>query len=242
MDIAAAMKDELESDDSAHGLSPQVFLLKVSRQRMKNNNYLVVDPGSHQAVLVDPAWEMEKIEAGVASAGAHLSGILITHSHFDHIDLAKPLADFYNCPIWMSRQEIAASGFTARQLVAVDGTSWCVGDMRIEPILTPGHTPGCVCYLIGDNLFTGDVLFAEGCGICMDIPSAYSMFDSLEMLKSRIEPHTHIFPGHTYLRPPGQKFSELLQYNMYLQFRDRGSFAAYRLRRGQSQSKLLDFR
>lgn len=226
-------------DAAGQGAEPQVFLLKVSHQQMKNNNYLVVDPASHLAVVVDPAWQIETIHSALAGTRSTLSGILVTHTHFDHIHLARPLAEFYNCPIWMSKQEIAASGFTAPQLVAVDETPWQVGNLRIEPILTPGHTAGCLCFRIGNNLFTGDVLFAEGCGICMDVPSAFAMYDSLEMLKRTLHPDTHIFPGHTYVRPPGQKFSEVLRCNMYLQFNDRESFAAYRLRKGQT--RLLDF-
>lgn len=222
-------------------LAPCVFLIKVSHQRMKNNNYLVVDPATHQAVIVDPAWQLEEIQSALARTESTLSGILLTHAHFDHIHLAKPLAELYNCPLWMSRQEIDASGFDARHLVAIDETPWLVGQMRIQPILTPGHTPGCVCYLIGDNLFTGDVLFAEGCGICGDIEAAHQMFESLERLKDRVKPHTRIFPGHTYVRPPGQRFSYLLGYNMYLNFSDRDSFAAFRLRKGQSREKLLNF-
>ncbi len=221
---------------------PQVILLEMQHQWMKNNNYLLVDPATHRSVLVDPAWRIDKIERALTETRSTLSGILITHAHFDHIHLAKPLADAYECPIWMSQQEIDASGFHARQLVAIDETSWSVGKLRIEPILTPGHTPGCVCYRVGGHLFTGDVLFAEGCGLCPDLPSAHAMFDSLQMLKKRIGLDTGIFPGHTYVRPPGQKFSEVLGYNIYMQIADRDSFAAYRLRRGQSQSKLLDFR
>ncbi len=222
-------------------LQPCVFLIKVSHQRMKNNNYLVVDPATHQAVLVDPAWQMEEIQSTLARTESTWSGILLPHAHFDHINLAKPLADVYNCPVWMSKQEIDAAGFEARQLVAIDETPWRVGEMRIRPILTPGHTPGCVCYLIGDNLFTGDVLFAEGCGICGDLDAARQMYESLERLKRLLKRHTRIFPGHTYVRPPGQRFSDLLGYNMYLNFTDRDSFAAFRLRKGQSREKLLDF-
>ncbi len=227
---------------SGTSTSPQVFLLEVSHQNIKNNNYLVVDPDTLQAVIVDPAWEQDKIDAALARTRATLSGILITHTHFDHIHLARSMADLHNCPIWMSREEIAFSQFEAPQLVAIDEMPWFVGNMCIEPILTPGHTPGCVCYKIGDNLFTGDVLFAEGCGICRDLSLAHAMFDSLGRLKDRIAAEVRVFPGHTYVRPPGQKFGDLLAYNIYLNFPDRDSFAAFRLRQGQSLSKLLNFR
>lgn len=222
--------------------APQVFLVTVERGPMKNNNYLVVDPLTHQAVAIDPAWEFDKLQAELERTRSHLSGILVTHTHSDHIDLARPMAEFYNCPIWMSHEEIAFSGFEARQLVPIGPEPWSIGGMRIEPILTPGHTPGCVCFLIGDNLFTGDVLFAEGCGICFELDAAYAMYESLRHLKMRVPPHTHVFPGHTYVRPPGQKLSDLMRYNIYLQFADRESFAAYRLRKGQGGSKVLDFR
>lgn len=223
-------------------LEPQVFLLEMSHDIMKNNNYLVVDPNTHQAVVIDPAWQKEKIDEALQKTKATLSGILITHSHFDHINLAKPLAEFYNCPIWMSEKEIALSGFSAPQLVAINEIPWYVGKLKIQPIATPGHTPGCICYLIGSNLFSGDVLFAEGCGICPSIHAAHEMFHSLEKLKRILPLATHIFPGHTYVRPPGQKFSDLLQRNMYLQFPDSESFAAYRMRKGQSMEKILNFR
>ena len=59
---------------------------------------------------------------------------------------------------------------------------------------------------------------------------------------SRIGPDTGIFPGDSHMRPAGQKFSQVLGYNICMQIADRDSFAAYRLRRGQSQSELLDFR
>lgn len=229
-------------DGVQDALAPRVSLIKVARGFMKNNNYLVADPATQQAVLVDPAWEIDKLHAALTSTESSLRGILITHSHFDHIDLAKPLAAFYNCPIWMSRQEIDASGFRARQLVAIGDAAWQVGRMTIAPMLTPGHTPGCTCYLIGDNLFSGDVLFAEGCGMCNGVEAAHDMFESLERLKRRLKPHTHIFPGHTYARPPGRKFSEVLSSNMYLHFTDRHAFAAFRLRKGQSARSMLNFR
>jgi hydroxyacylglutathione hydrolase len=239
-----AAMDSLEVGEIADiaGAAPRVILIEVSRHAMKNNNYLVVDPDGGDAVLVDPAWEADKIQAAVAQAGARPRGILVTHAHPDHTDLAEPLARFYGCPVWMSRHEIQASGFAAPQLVPIDETPWSVGRLGIRPIWTPGHTPGCVCYLIGQHLFTGDVLFPEGCGLCPGEAAAHDMFDSLERLKSRLDPHTQIYPGHTYVRPPGRRFSDVLKHNMYLQFTDKHSFAAFRLRKGQSAAKWFDFR
>jgi hydroxyacylglutathione hydrolase len=220
---------------------PQVIVLHMHNHFIKNYTYLVVDPGSSQAVVVDPAWQRQKIDQALTDTQARLSGILITHSHPDHIHLARPLAERYGCPIWMSKAEIAASGFNARQLIGIDTHPWNVGQMLIAPISTPGHTPGSMCYLIGDNLFSGDVLFAEGCGICPDTLAAHAMFGSLEKLTARLKPETRIFPGHSYGTPPGQLLSALLRDNMYLQFANKESFAAFRLRRGQDMAKMFSF-
>jgi len=220
---------------------PLVVVLKVSRNFMINYSYLVIDPADGQAVIIDPAWEMEKIELALAENGAALKGILITHAHPDHIHLAEPLAAKHNCPIWMSHEGIAASGFSAGRLVGIDVSPRFVGNSLIQPILTPGHTPGGMCYLIGDNLFTGDTLFSEGCGMCPDIEAAHALFASLQQLIARVEPHVRVFPGHTYGKPLGQKFSQLFRENIYLNFKDRATFAAYRLRRGQDYRKMLTF-
>lgn len=232
---------QANSDTDRNETAPQVILLKMSHQSMKNYNYLVVDPFSNQAVIIDPAWQMENVLMALTYTQAELSGILITHAHHDHIDLAIPLSKRFNCPIWISKEEIAASGFNAEQLICVDKNAWAVGRMQIQPIFTPGHTPGSLCYLIADNLFSGDTLFSEGCGVCTDIHSAYSMYDSLTSLKNRVKPTTRVFPGHTYLYPPGQPFSRILQENIYLQFTNRNDFAAYRLRQGQNLSAYLCF-
>ncbi|CAB3765815.1 MBL fold metallo-hydrolase [Paraburkholderia humisilvae] len=225
-----------------HAPQPVVTVLKVAHLAIKNNNYLVVDPVTRDALLIDPAWQPDTIGAALADAGGRLRGILLTHAHPDHVHLARPLSEQHRCPVWMSAREVAASGFQAERLIAFDAAPWQAGSLRVEPLPTPGHTPGCVCYRIGSHLFTGDVLFNEGCGICPDLDAAYAMYDSLELLKASVAPHTRIYPGHTYLAPPGLTFASVLERNLYLQFRDRESFAAYRLRPGQDPRKLFDFR
>jgi hydroxyacylglutathione hydrolase len=210
---------------------PQVVVLKMQRGHMKNFSYLITDSDSRRAVVVDPAWQMEKVDDALAEAGAVLCGILVTHSHLDHIHLAAPLSARYGCPIWMSDREIEFSGYRAERLKSCGTAPWYIGGMQIRPIETPGHTPGCICYLIGDNLFTGDVLFYEGCGMCPDIESAHAMYWSLQHLKKLLDPGIRVFPGHSYGRPPGQQFAQLLKDNLYLQFSSPESFAAFRQRK-----------
>jgi hydroxyacylglutathione hydrolase len=224
-----------------NGAAPLVVTLKMCHDLMKNYSYLVVDSGSRQAVIIDPAWQMERVEQALMETQADLRGVLITHAHPDHIHLAERVAEQYACPIWMSKEEIANSGFHSRKLVGIDPIPSRIGQMLIEPILTPGHTPGCMCYLIADNLFTGDVLFAEGCGICPDHQAAHAMFASLEKLKARTKPQTRIFPGHSYGKPPGQAMGRLLRENVYLQFPDKHSFTAFRMRSGQDTARMFKF-
>ena len=233
--------NQQHSDVKDEGVMPQVVVLKMCHEFMKNYSYLIVDPGTRQAVIVDPAWQMEKIDQAMKDTQANLSGVLITHAHPDHVHLAVPISERFDCPIWMSKEEIAVSGFSAAALVGIDTSPLAVGQMMIEPIFTPGHTPGSTCYLIADNLFTGDVLFAEGCGICPDNEAAHTMFASLEALQKRLTLETRIFPGHSYGTPPGQKMSQLLRENIYLQFSDKHSFAVFRLRSGQNLAKMFDF-
>ncbi|WP_340202088.1 MBL fold metallo-hydrolase [Ascidiimonas sp. W6] len=229
------------TDLEQEGLIPQVVVLRVSNMFMINYNYLVIDNTSSTSIIIDPAWDMDKIEQAIAESQTRLQGILLTHSHFDHLHLAKPLAAKYNCPIWMSHEEIAISNFRAPQLQAIGVKPWWVGRLKIKPLLTPGHTPGSMCYLIGNNLFSGDTLFAEGCGLCSDVAAAHTMFESLKHIGDNVKPNTRIFPGHMYGKPPGQEFSFVFKNNIYLQLKNKHDFASYRLRKGQDSSKFFAF-
>ncbi|MBC9915299.1 MBL fold metallo-hydrolase [Chitinophaga varians] len=219
----------------------EVVVLRMKYLSFVNYSYLVVDRVTNRAVIIDPAWDIEKVYAALADTGSTLSGILVTHAHPDHIHLAQPLAAAFHCPVWMSHEEIHTSGFNIEQLNGIQMMPWSVGRMIIQPILTPGHTKGSTCYLIGNHLFSGDTLFAEGCGLCADIPAAHAMFDSLERLKKMLTPETRIYPGHMYGKPPGQPFEQLLKDNIYLQFKNPHDFAAYRLRKGQDTSGHFKF-
>jgi hydroxyacylglutathione hydrolase len=213
----------------------RVLPLRVKGVAFVNYCYVALHERTRDAVVVDPAWELGTIERALAARGAWLRGILLTHAHEDHVNLADALATRHGCPVHMSEDEIECYGFRCSNLRPFRSEAPIrAGALEIEPIATPGHTKGAVCYRIGDDLFAGDTLFAEGCGLCVGRgadPDA--LFDSLQKLKARLGPATRIFPGHSYGVPPGQPFSSLLAGNIYLMFERRSHFVSFRMRPNQ---------
>ncbi|NKI73109.1 MBL fold metallo-hydrolase [Dickeya sp. CFBP 2040] len=233
--VSSALIRTTSSDDIA------VTTLKVSRGRFINNNYMVLNRRLGQALLIDPAWEIDTLEAMLKNANADLAGILITHAHPDHIDLAECLADKHHCPVWISRKEVESSGFTIPSMRAFEERSWETAGMLIRPIITPGHTPGSTCYWIGQHLFTGDTLFIEGCGLCANNTAAANLFSSIERLKAILPGQVRIYPGHSYVHQPGLMFEQIFRYNVYLSFDNADIFTKFRMRQGQNKTGWMAF-
>lgn len=167
--------------------------------------------------------------------------MLLTHHHHDHVDLAAHYGD-EGLPVYMSAPEVESYGFRCPGLRQISREGVLrFGSLELYPLFTPGHTAGSACYLVGDALFTGDTVFAEGCGICAGEGADPSvMFDSLERLKGQLDPDTRVFPGHCYGLAPGQTWRTLLGCNIYLQFAKREFFVDFRMRR--DQQALMAFR
>jgi len=213
----------------------QVIKLNMQYLFLKNFTYIIFDSLSKEAVIVDPAWKIDNIEQTLRLIGAKLTGILVTHTHLDHVHLVKPLEKKYHCPVWLSLKEYESSSFRCRGLqVLEDEQYFFCGSIKVMPLLTPGHTPGSMCYRIGDNLFTGDTLFTEGCGMCTgSMANPHDMFFSLQRLKASIHMDMRIFPGHSFGKIPGKNFAEVLKHNLYLSFEKEENFVAFRMRKGQ---------
>ncbi|MCA6999537.1 solanimycin biosynthesis MBL-fold hydrolase SolJ [Dickeya solani] len=231
----SALECAISSDDIA------VTTLKVKRGRFINNNYMVLNRRISQALLIDPAWEIDTLETALKDVNAELAGILITHAHPDHIDLAEYLANKHRCPVWISRKEAASSGFCIPSMRTFEECSWDVAGMLIRPIITPGHTSGSTCYWIGQHVFTGDTLFIEGCGLCSNYADAASLFASIERLKTMLPGKVRIYPGHSYVHPPGLTFEQVFRYNIYLLFDNAEDFIKFRMRQGQNKTGWMAF-
>jgi hydroxyacylglutathione hydrolase len=212
-----------------------VYTLRVQKLWFINYCYLVVNNTDNSGLLVDPAWELDTIVQKTASMEIDLHGILLTHSHSDHINLADTLATKYQIPAYMSRDEIEYYNFKCHNLNSIDTfKQFELGKIVINPMLTPGHTYGGTSFLIENNLFCGDTLFIEGCGVCHTKGgNPEVMFNTLQHLKKTILPQTLVYPGHCYGTPVGQTFEYVLANNIYLQFDNKENFISYRMRENQ---------
>lgn len=212
-----------------------VITIKTHKDLFKNNVYLIFDKTSMDAVIIDPSWEADKIYKAVAYYGCNIKGILITHSHYDHVNLAEEISREYGVSVYMGRNEEVVEELRCVDHIGLrDGEVITIGSIEVMVVETKGHTSGSVCFKIGDNMFTGDTLFIEGCGICDSNPLASKLYDSLQKIKKITDLQTKIFPGHTYVCDPGKSMEYLYSNNIYLAFQSKELFVKYRMRKNQS--------
>lgn len=174
------------------------------------NTYLVA--GEKNAVVIDPA-RADKLLAILQERGLTLTHILITHGHFDHISAIKQLKEATGAQVCIhpaDAQALVTPNRNLEMVMHVDPVQtaadqllsegkFMAGELEFEVIHTPGHSPGCVCFLLGDMLFSGDTLFYRDIGRC-DLPgSDFSiMKTSIERLLS-LPDDIKVYPGH--MRP-----------------------------------------
>ncbi len=202
--------------------------------QMANFMYLIGDPGSRQALVVDPAWDVDGLLDAAESDGYRIAGALITHYHPDHVggDLfglsiegVPRLLERVAVPLYVNKHEAAglkqvtgAADSDLRRMDADDRLT--LGETEIRFLHTPGHTPGSQCFLIGDRLVAGDTLFVEGCGR-VDLPGGDpdAMYHSLTQKLARLPPETVLYPGHHYGPTETSTIGGELERNAFLRIR-----------------------
>lgn len=164
---------------------------------MSNCTYLISQGAD--ALLIDPAWDMQTIETSLQEKNLTLRAVFFTHGHFDHVKDCEPLLRAHQLRAYLEQNDILLSGLPNEVLQPYSGEQHLkIGPFVVHIIPTPGHTAGGVCIHIADALFTGDTLFPGACGR-VDLPSSdpRTMRKSL-LLLSKLPPDTRIFAGHSY--------------------------------------------
>lgn len=175
-----------------------------------SNCYLLIS--GNEAAVVDPSLPLRDILSAIEAEGVKLKCILLTHGHFDHIHTLDELRDATGARVYVHQSDAECLGdpkssmftyfgfpekvYKPADVLLKDGSAITLGDEEIITVHTPGHTPGGVCFLIGDDMLTGDSLFDMSVGRT-DFPR--SDYDELRRSISmlyRAYPQVTIYPGH----------------------------------------------
>ena len=181
------------------------------------NCYIVHEENSTDCLIIDPGYEPEIISSYLEEKGLTPEAILLTHCHFDHVGAVKDLAAQYDCKVFLDKKELAMPPMLTNGPLYYtdgygDGDTLTLAGIPIQVLETPGHTPGSVCLIMEDTLFSGDTLFAGSCGRT-DLPcgDARAMRDSLRRLAALSENY-RVCPGHG----PSSTLNREKQTNPYL--------------------------
>lgn len=195
-------------------------------------SYIVHDPATKKAAIIDPvldftprngriaATSADALLAAAADQGLDILYVLETHAHADHLSAAHHLREATGAPVVIGAQitqvqaifgalfeadDVTHDGAAFDRLMQ-DGDTLPLGDLTINVLHTPGHTPACVTYVIGDAAFVGDTMFMPDYGTARaDFPggSAHALYGSIRKILD-LPPETRMFVGHDYL-PEGRR-------------------------------------
>ncbi|MFO0547685.1 MAG: MBL fold metallo-hydrolase [Polyangiaceae bacterium] len=208
---------------------------KLSRagRQMQNFVYLVGDREAGVCLVVDPAWDIQGIVDRATEDGMKIEGALVTHYHPDHvggsifgidIEGLPKLMEINPCRVHVHKLEADGvemmTGLEANDLEKHEGNDVVrIGNVEVELLHTPGHTPGSQCFRLKRALVSGDTLFLQGCGR-VDLPGGDpdEMERTLNQRLSRLPDDLVLYPGHAY-GGDHAPLGEVRRTNPYLQGR-----------------------
>ena len=212
-------------------MDDDVYIEQIEIGPMQNYTYIVGSKKTREVALVDPAWNIEALlEHVVEKRELNPTAVLVTHYHPDHIggeiygqsiEGLSQLLELKGMKIYAHREEASGvqrvTGISDSDICSVDsGDTLRLGDIEIEFLHTPGHTPGSQCFKVKNALVSGDTLFIQGCGR-VDLPGADpdEMWRSLQKLAD-LPDDTVLFPGHNYGGGPSASMADTRKQNPYL--------------------------
>ena len=187
-------------------------ILRIPAGIYAANCYIIYPEDKKEGIVLDPGGDVEDIITAIDSNGLNIKYIILTHGHADHIGGVKGLKNKLGVPVMIHEKdrELLVDGdknlssVMAMATVEIepdvllkDGDKIEFGGLTAEVIHTPGHTPGGICLKIGDNLFTGDTLFAGSIGRTDFLGGSYE--EIIKSIKEKLiiyPDNTQVYPGH----------------------------------------------
>ncbi len=183
----------------------------------QTNCYLAWGDDSDTCVVIDPGYEAKTVLQEAKQLGKTICAILLTHGHFDHVGAVKAMAKETGCQVYLHEGDLSLPGiFTAGPLhytrLYKEGDRLSLAGLELTVLHTPGHTPGSVCLMCEDTMFSGDTLFMDSCGRT-DLPggNTAAILRSLSRLAA-LEGDYRVLPGHG----PSTTLENEKKYNPYL--------------------------
>lgn len=181
---------------------------RVAVGALETNCYLVADKQTKQGIVIDPGDDIGKIRKKIAANALQIMAVCNTHGHFDHIRSDH----CFNTPVYIHRQDEVMLRDASRNFSTMfppvyrydgvvipleDDQTVSFGPLTVRCIHTPGHSPGGMCFLIEDCLFSGDTLFYHTVGRT-DITFAdhQALLTSLQEKILKLPESTKVYPGH----------------------------------------------
>ena len=211
-------------------------------QQSSTYTYLLGDPATREALLIDPVFEQARRDAAlIEELGLKLRWTLETHVHADHVSGAWLLKEKLGSRIAVSR----TSGAEGADRYLVDAEKVAFGKRTVEARATPGHTSGCLTYVLDDRsmAFTGDTLLIRGCGRTdFQQGDPRALFRSVHAQIFSLPERCTLFPGHDYRGLTATSVGEEKLYNPRLgEAILEQDFVGYMTHLGLPHPKQMDF-
>lgn len=197
--------------------------------RMQNFSYLLGDPETHEAAIVDPSFDATVTVGLARKLGYRVTHVFNTHEHFDHVQDDAVARKLTGARVVAHRN----ADIDEKDASVEDGEIVRVGSLEVTALHSPGHTPGSTCWLVRDetglgHVFTGDVLFVGNCGRC-DLPGSdpAAMWNTLTNVLGHLPDDTVVHPGHDYGPTPTSTIGREKRENFTMAPRSREEFVRF---------------
>ena len=171
----------------------EVQVIKLLMGPYDNNCYVLIHPGAGESIIIDAPSEADVILSAVGAT--KVQRIVITHSHRDHWGALEEVKARTGAPVSYHPAEANTIPISA-DIPIEDGALLPLGPSWVKVLHTPGHTPGSLCLLVGNNLISGDTLFPGGPGHSRTPEALYQTVESIREKLFPLPDDTIVYPGH----------------------------------------------